>query len=55
MTGHPLLAFTADLHWGHGGRGDVAVRGLATFLHAQPPDVLVLAGTAEGLRLARAA
>jgi predicted phosphohydrolase len=44
MNGHPLLAFTADLHWGHGGRGDEAVRDLAAFLHRQPPDVLVLAG-----------
>jgi predicted phosphohydrolase len=44
MSGHPLLAFTADLHWGHGGRGDEAVRGLAAFLHARPPDVLVVAG-----------
>jgi len=39
-----LLAFTADLHWGHGGRGDEAVRDLAAFVHAQPPDVLVIAG-----------
>jgi predicted phosphohydrolase len=39
-----LLAFTADLHWGHGGRGDDAVRDLATSLRAEPPDVLVIAG-----------
>jgi predicted phosphohydrolase len=38
------LAFTADLHWGHGGPGDEAVRELAAFLHAQPPEALVLAG-----------
>jgi predicted phosphohydrolase len=44
MSGHPLLAFTADLHWGHGGRGDDAVLSLAAFLTEQPPDVLVLAG-----------
>lgn len=38
------LAFTADLHWGHGGRGEEATRQLASFLHEHPPDVLVLAG-----------
>jgi predicted phosphohydrolase len=38
------LAITADLHWGHGGRGDEATRLLADYLHARPPDVLVLAG-----------
>jgi predicted phosphohydrolase len=38
------LAFTADLHWGHSGRGEETTRLLASFLHAQPPDVLVLAG-----------
>src|SRR6516162_1529462 len=38
------LAITADLHWGHGGRGEDATRLLASFLHAQTPDVLVLAG-----------
>ncbi len=44
MKGHPLLAFTADLHWGHGSVGDEATRDLAAFLHTQLPDVLVLAG-----------
>jgi predicted phosphohydrolase len=43
--GQPLqLAITADLHWGHGGRGEDATRLLASFLHAQTPDILVLAG-----------
>jgi len=38
------LAITADLHWGHGGRGEEATRLLASFLHQRTPDVLVLAG-----------
>jgi predicted phosphohydrolase len=38
------LAIAADLHWGHGGRGEDATRLLASFLHQHPPDVLVLAG-----------
>jgi predicted phosphohydrolase len=38
------LAFTADLHWGHGGRGDEATRQLASFLCERPPDILILAG-----------
>jgi len=38
------LAFTADLHWGARRRGDAAAQALAAFLHARPPDVLVLAG-----------
>ncbi|HTU17027.1 MAG TPA: metallophosphoesterase [Gemmataceae bacterium] len=38
------LAITADLHWGHGGRGEEATRLLASFLHTQTPDVLILAG-----------
>lgn len=38
------LAITADLHWGHGGRGEEATRLLASFLHSHPPDLLVLAG-----------
>lgn len=38
------LAFTADLHWGHGGRGTDATRLLASFLQQRTPDVLVLAG-----------
>lgn len=37
------IAITADLHWGHR-VGASAVRLLASFLHAEPPDVLVLAG-----------
>src|SRR5262245_53622377 len=37
------LALTADLHWGHR-RGVEANRDLAAFVHAHPPDVLVLAG-----------
>ena len=37
------IAVTADLHWGHRtGAGAVAL--LSSFLHAEPPDVLVLAG-----------
>ncbi len=38
------VAITADLHWGHGGRGEDATRLLASFLHEKTPDVLVLAG-----------
>lgn len=38
------LAFTADLHWGIRADGDAATRLLAASLHADPPDVLVLAG-----------
>jgi predicted phosphohydrolase len=38
------LAITADLHWGHGGRGEEATRLLASFLHRHIPDVLILAG-----------
>jgi 3',5'-cyclic AMP phosphodiesterase CpdA len=37
------IAITADLHWGHRTGAD-AVRLLASYLHAEPPDVLVLAG-----------
>jgi predicted phosphohydrolase len=37
------LAVTADLHWGHRTGAD-AVRLLSRYLHAEPPDVLVLAG-----------
>ena len=37
------IAVTADLHWGHRtGAGAVAL--LSSYLHAEPPDVLVLAG-----------
>jgi len=38
------LAITADLHWGHAGRGEDATRLLASFLHNQTPEVLILAG-----------
>lgn len=38
------LAFTADLHWGSHANGDEATLGLVSFLQADPPDVLVLAG-----------
>jgi predicted phosphohydrolase len=44
MSAELQLAITADLHWGHGGRGDEATRLLASFLHTQTPDVFVLAG-----------
>jgi 3',5'-cyclic AMP phosphodiesterase CpdA len=38
------VACTADLHWGTHADGDAATRLLAASLHADPPDVLVLAG-----------
>jgi predicted phosphohydrolase len=38
------VAITADLHWGHGGRGEDATRLLVSFLRKQTPDVLILAG-----------
>jgi len=38
------LAITADLHWGHGGRGEEATRLLVSFLQKQTPDLLILAG-----------
>lgn len=44
MSAELRLAITADLHWGHGGRGEEATRLLADFLQEQPPDVLILAG-----------
>ncbi|HEY7327252.1 MAG TPA: metallophosphoesterase [Gemmataceae bacterium] len=44
MAAELQLAITADLHWGHGGRGEEATRLLASFLHKNTPDVLVLAG-----------
>src|ERR1700722_18492934 len=37
------IPLTADLHWGHR-RGQEAVRMLADYVTAHPPDVLVLAG-----------
>ncbi|MHB1426193.1 MAG: metallophosphoesterase family protein [Gemmataceae bacterium] len=44
MSAELRLAITADLHWGHGGRGEEATRLLASFLHTHPPDALILAG-----------
>lgn len=44
MSSGLQLAITADLHWGHAGRGEDATRQLADYLRAHPPDVLVLAG-----------
>jgi predicted phosphohydrolase len=44
MTTPLRLAVTADLHWGVRPRGDAATRLLVSFLEADPPDVLVLAG-----------
>src|SRR5262245_24317722 len=38
------LAITADQHWGIRTAGDEATQLLVAFLHAAPPDVLVLAG-----------
>jgi predicted phosphohydrolase len=44
MTTRLRLAVTADLHWGIRPRGDEATRLLISFLEADPPDLLVLAG-----------
>jgi predicted phosphohydrolase len=44
MTAPVQLALTADLHWGHAGRGEDATRHLAAYLHEHPPDLLILAG-----------
>lgn len=44
MSRNLRLAFTADLHWGSRPAGDAATLALVSFLRAQPPDVLVLAG-----------
>jgi predicted phosphohydrolase len=38
------LGISADLHWGHGGKGEEATRLLAGFLQQQTPDLLLLAG-----------
>jgi predicted phosphohydrolase len=38
------IAVTADLHWGHGGRGEEATRLLTAFLQEHTPDLLILAG-----------
>jgi 3',5'-cyclic AMP phosphodiesterase CpdA len=44
MTTRLRLAVTADLHWGIRPAGDEATRLLVSFLEAEPPDVLILAG-----------
>src|SRR5579875_3217039 len=44
MAAELQLAVTADLHWGHGGRGEEATRLLVSFLHKKTPDILLLAG-----------
>lgn len=44
MSAALRLAVTADLHWGHGPRGDQATLALRDFLLAHPPDLLILAG-----------
>jgi predicted phosphohydrolase len=44
MTTPLRIALTADLHWGHQPRGVEATRLLISFLEADPPDLLVLAG-----------
>jgi predicted phosphohydrolase len=38
------IAVTADLHWGHGGRGDQATELLRRHLLAEPVDLLLLGG-----------
>ena len=38
------IAVTADLHWGHHGRGDEANGLLVDFLRGQAPDLLIIAG-----------
>jgi predicted phosphohydrolase len=44
MPQGPSIAVTADLHWGHHGRGDRSVRLLVESLGQQPPDLFLLAG-----------
>jgi predicted phosphohydrolase len=44
MSKRLRLAVTADLHWGIRPHGDEVTRLLVSFLEAEPPDVLVLAG-----------
>ncbi len=44
MSASLRLAVTADLHWGHGPRGDQATLALRDFLRAEPPDLLLLGG-----------
>jgi 3',5'-cyclic AMP phosphodiesterase CpdA len=38
------IAVTADLHFGHGARGDAATALLVDFLRIRPPELLILAG-----------
>jgi predicted phosphohydrolase len=38
------IAVTADVHWGINDAGDAATRLLVDALHAEPPDLLILAG-----------
>jgi 3',5'-cyclic AMP phosphodiesterase CpdA len=38
------IAITADLHWGHQGRGEAASRDLFALVNQEQPDVFVLAG-----------
>jgi 3',5'-cyclic AMP phosphodiesterase CpdA len=38
------IAVTADLHWGHGPRGDQATQLLCADLYHDPPDLLLLGG-----------
>jgi hypothetical protein len=44
MTRSLRLAVTADLHWGHGPRGDEATLLLRDHLLLDPPDLLLLGG-----------
>lgn len=39
-----FISLTADLHWGHGPRGDTATRELALHLRQNPPGLLLLGG-----------
>lgn len=38
------IAVTADLHWGHGERGNHSTLALVEYLRQNPPDVLLLGG-----------
>lgn len=38
------IAVTADLHWGHGERGNQATLSMAHFLREHPPELLLLGG-----------
>src|SRR5262249_20399187 len=44
MPSRLRIAVPADLPWGHRRLGDEATRLLVEFLHAAPPDVLLLGG-----------